>query len=322
VSRGRVAAVLLAVLLAPSAEAARSSGQPVALVTAERQDELLAVALPGGDVVRRVHLPADPENVIAMPGRAAVVVVSARAGAVTILDSRTLRVVRVFRGFAAPHLAAFDPDRPFAYVTDDGAGQVVVIRLDRPRIVARLFVGVGAHHLALDPSGSRLWVALGERARFVAIVDTAKIAHPRLVGHFEPGFTVHDLAFSPDGRRVWLTSDDVTSVHVVDARTRRLLFSVPVGPPPQHVAFNEAVPHQVWLTSGYGRVLDLVDATSGSILRTRRTAYGSFNFATAGGLVVTSSLLTGTVAEYTSSLEPFRIVRVASSARDVALTVW
>ena len=200
-----------------------------------------------------------------------------------------------------------------------------MIRLARPRIVARLQVGLGAHHLAFAPDGRRLWIALGERAHTVVIVNTTKRARPRLAGRFDPGFTVHDLAFSPDGTQVWLTSDDQTSVHVVSARTHRLLFSVPVGAPPQHVAFNDQVErfaHNVWMTSGYGSRIELVDTRSGRILRTAKAPYGSFNLATEGSLVVTSSLLTGTLSEFDAQLRPLLSVRLAGSTRDVALTVW
>ena len=319
-----LATLLVAALCAASAGAARQGGQPVALVTAEQQNQLLAVELPEGKIVRRVTLPADPENVIGGPGLTTVVV-SAKAGTVTLLDGRTLRVVKTLRGLRSPHLAAFSADGEYAYVTDDGSGDLVVIRLARPRIVDRLFVGVGAHHLAFNPNGKRLWIALGERAHTVAIVNTSSRAHPRLVGHYTPGFTVHDLAFSPDGQQVWLTSDDQTSVHVVSPRTHRLLFSVPVGAPPQHVAFNNQVQrlaNRAWLTSGYSSRIELVDSRTGRILRTAKIPYGSFNIATSGSLVVTSSLLTGTVSEYDEQLRPLLSVHLAASTRDVAVTLW
>lgn len=324
----RLLALLLALALLPlfatRAGARDAGGQPVALVTAERENVLLAVDLTGGRVLRRVTLPADPENVIAEPG-VTTVVVSSKAGAVTLLDWRTLRIVKVFRGFRTPHLAAYAPDSEWAYVTDDSSGELVVIRLARPRIVARLFVGLGAHHLSVTPSGNRLWVALGERARTIAIVDTDHPGRPRLLRRFQPGYTVHDVAFSPDGREVWLTSDDETGVHVVSAANGRLLFTLPVGPPPQHVAFAEdvaALAHRAWLTSGYDSRIVLVDTRSGKIVRVHTAPYGSFNLAASGDLVVTSSLLGGTLSEFSFRLRPLLSVKLADAARDVAVTVW
>jgi YVTN family beta-propeller protein len=134
-----------------------------------------------------------------------------------------------------------------------------------------------------------------------------------------PHLTVHDLAFSPDGRRVWLTSDDEERVYVVDTRTRRVLFSVPAGPPPQHVVFDQ---RHAFVTSGYGSRIELVDPKHGTVLRTVRQPYGSFNVATSGGLVATSSLLNGRLRELSGLLQPLRTVKVAGATRDVALTVW
>lgn len=325
-ARSLLALVVLAVLCSSSAGAKTSGGQPVALVTAERQNQLLAVTLPQGRVVRRVSLPADPQNVIVGPVPSPTVAVpSPKAGAISLLDGRTLRIRRVLRGFSSPHLAAFSADGRYLFVSDDGSGQLVVIRVSKPTVVARLFVGVGAHHLAVNPNGQELWIALGERARAIAFVDIRRPPHPRLLGRFAPGFTVHDLAFSPDGQQVWLTSDDETSVHVVSARTRRLLFSVPAGRPPQHVAFNYQVGalwNRVWLTSGYGSRIELVAARDGRVLRVQHAAYGSFNVAVAGGLVVTASLLNGTVSEFSDTLRPLRALKVAASTRSVALTVF
>ena len=74
-------ALLAFLVLAPSA-AGRAETSTVAIVTAEQQNEVLAVSLPSGTVRRRVKLPADPENVAV--GLHKVVVASPDAGAVTL----------------------------------------------------------------------------------------------------------------------------------------------------------------------------------------------------------------------------------------------
>lgn len=89
--------VTLAVAASPSSNAARLGGTPVALVTAETENELVEVEVPDGRILGRLHLPDDPQNVVATNHLA--VVVSTSAGAVTLVDPSPLRVVRVFRGF-------------------------------------------------------------------------------------------------------------------------------------------------------------------------------------------------------------------------------
>jgi DNA-binding beta-propeller fold protein YncE len=322
--------VSLAALVLPAASAVArpSGGTPVALVTAETENQLIAVSLPDGKVLRRVAVAADPENVVA--NQKVALVVSPGSGAVSVLDARTLRTRKVLHGLGAPHLAALDPSGKWAFVTDDARGQLDVVSLTQLRIVKRLFVGTGAHHLSVSRFGKRIWIALGEHAHQIAIVDTSRPAHPRLLRRFDPGLVVHDLAFSPDGR-IWVTSATDRAVRVLSPRTGRALFSVQVGPPPQHVVFgvSSRAPSSLasgyayaYLTSGYASRIELVDARGGRIVRIASAPYGSFNVTTIGSNVVTSSLIRGTVTDFDSNLRLRRTIRVAPAARGVAGVVW
>src|SRR3954453_12211092 len=53
-------AVLAVSVLAPTSAAREAGGTPVALVTAETLDKLLAVELPSGRVLKRLRMPSDP----------------------------------------------------------------------------------------------------------------------------------------------------------------------------------------------------------------------------------------------------------------------
>jgi DNA-binding beta-propeller fold protein YncE len=319
--------LLLALLAVPASHAARMGGQPVALVTAETQNALIAVELPSGRILKRLPMPADPQNVEA--GARTAVVVSTRAGAVTLVDVFALRIRKVIRGFAAPHIAALSPDGRYAYVTDDARGQLVVIGLAHGRVLRRLFVGLGAHHMAISPDGNRLWVALGERARAITIVDTARPTRPRIVRRLVPDGPAHDLAFSPGGNRVWVTHDDRSTITLYDARSGRPVVTLLAGRPPQHVTFSEFAlntsnpQHFAYVTSGYDGALRIFYAESHRLLRTTSVPYGSFNASSRLGLLATASLMRGTLAELDASppWRRLRTARVAPAARDVALAV-
>jgi serine/threonine-protein kinase len=286
---------------------------PIALVTAETENRLLAVDLRTGRVIRRERMPRDPENVVA--GGVAVVV-SAASGTVTVLDPRSGHRYHEVSGFDSPHIPALVPGGDYAYVTDDAAGTLTAIGLTAGRRVATVAVGAGAHHLAFSPNGRRLMVALGESARTIVVLNTSDAARPRVIGRLHPGFSVHDLSYSPDGRRVWVTSAAGRDVAVLSARTHRLLFRVPVGPPPQHVAFTGG---DAYLTSGYGRSIERVDGVSGRVLNTAATPYGSFELDAGQGYVVTSSLLRGTLTVFDPRLGARRVVRLAPATRDLAI---
>jgi DNA-binding beta-propeller fold protein YncE len=309
-------AVLVAVV-ALGGGSARGGGSPVALVTV--QDSLLAIALPSGKVLRRLRMPADPENV-AVVGAWHAVVVSPRARAVTVLSLPSLRIVRVLRGFSDPHVVGATADLQGVYVTDDGSGQLVAIRFSpRPHVARRVFVGLGAHHFAVSPAGNEAWIALGGRARTIVVVDVSDPWRPKVVGRFDPGFAAHDVSFSSDWR-VWVTAADRRSVTIFDTRTLRPVARIAAGAPPQHVAIGYL--DDAFVTSGYGSSLEIVDRSSGRIRRTVRVPYGSFDLTVGGGFAVTSSLLRGTVTEVTDTGRVWLSKRFAPAARGVAVAAF
>jgi DNA-binding beta-propeller fold protein YncE len=295
----------------------RHDSPPQALVTDETQNRLLIVDLPSGRVSRRVKLPADPEDIATIGNGGVVVVVSSRAGTVTALDRDTLRRIRTFGGFDEPHIVAISPDGQHAYVTDDALGTVTAIRLSDMQVTSIVRVGAGAHHVTFSPDQQRAWVALGEAASRIAILDTTNVEHPRVIGYFKPGFPAHDLSFNPSGRQVWVTSASGPDVTAFDAASRRALFRVPAGAPPQHIDFEGSY---AYLTSGYGGMIEKVDAATGRVITRSSAPYGSFELAADDGYVVTSSLLRGTLAIYTPDLRRLRIVTIAPSAREVAIS--
>lgn len=294
-----------------------SPAPPQALVTAETENQLLVVDLPSGRIVRAVPLPADPEDLAAVGRGGVVVAISSRAGKVTVLDRRTLRRIKTFAGFDQPHIAAISPDGQYAYITDDSRGTLTVIRLGDLRETSTVAVGAGAHHLTFSPNRRRVWLALGESASQIMILNTADPAHPHLIGSFDPGFPAHDLGFSPNGREVWISSAAGADITAFDAVTHRAMFRVPVGPAPQHLAFDGAY---AYVTSGYGSTIAKVDASSGRVVKRTSAPYGSFELAAADGYVATSSLLRGTLAIYTPGLALLRVVKLAPATREVAIS--
>jgi DNA-binding beta-propeller fold protein YncE len=310
---------VVAALLLPSSVAAQPAEQPVALVTAETTNEVIAVSLGphGGHVLRRVHL--DDPLMIAAPPHGPAVVVNP-SGTVTLLAWRTLRPIAVLHSFRTPKVAAVASSGRLAYVTDEGSGDLSVIDLADRKIVGRVYVGLEAHHLGVSPDGRWVWVALGETAKTIVRVDSSDPRKPRVIGRFQPRFGAHDVSFAPDGRTVWVTSPSTSSVSGYSVGGR-LLWTAGAGKPPGHVAFSGG---RALVPSGYGSLLSAFTWHSPSRAPGRTSApYGSFNLATYGPWVVTTSLFTGQVSEYRAGdLHRLWTTKVAPAARYVAISVW
>jgi DNA-binding beta-propeller fold protein YncE len=308
-------------LFLPSPVGATFGGRPVALVTAETANEVVAVSLGshGGRILQRVHLPG--ALMIAAPERGPAVVVSTN-GTVTLLASHTLRPIKVFHAFRAPKVAAVAPDGRLAYVTDGRTGELSVIDLQSRSIVSRVFVGAQAHHLGVSPNGRLIWVALGEAAKTIVRLDASNPRKPRVIGRFRPEFGAHDIAFSPGGGTVLVTSPTGSTVTAYSGSRRpRLLWYAGAGRAPGHVVFSGS---SALVSSGYGSRLSAFSWRSPSRApRIARVPYGSFNLATHGAFVVTTSLFTGQVTELrVGDLHRLWTTKVAPAARYVAISVW
>jgi DNA-binding beta-propeller fold protein YncE len=306
-------------LLLASPVAATPQGRPVALVTAETSNEVLAVSLGprGGRVLRRIHL-ADPLMIAAAPRGPAVVVDP--SGTVTLLAWHTLQPIKAFHSFRSPKVAQIAPSGRLAYVTDERTGDLSVIDLRRRKIVGRVFVGLGAHHFTISPDGRRVWVALGETAKVIVRLNASNPRRPRVVGRLHPPHGAHDVAFTPDGTFAWVTSPTASQVAVYSAGGK-LLEGTEAGRGPQHVAFSGS---DALISSGYSSSLESIAWRSPyHSLRTVAVPYGSFNLATYGGFVVTTSLFNGQVTELrVRDLHRLWTTKVAPAARYVAISVW
>jgi DNA-binding beta-propeller fold protein YncE len=316
-------AAITFVLLSPASGAATSSGQPVALVTAETANEVLAVSLGkyGGHILRRVHI--DEPLMIASASHGPAVVVNPR-GTVTLLAWHTLQPIKTFHGFRAPKVAEVTPNGRLAYVTDERTGDLTMIDLRQRRIVGRVFVGLRAHHFGISPDGRRIWVALGETATTIVRLDASNPRRPRAVGRFHPRFGAHDIAFAPSGGTVLVTSpsNSTVSAYAAGGRHPRLLWYAGAGRGPEHVVFSGA---EAVVSSGYSSSLHALrwrHPSAGDQARAE-VPYGSFNLATYGGFVVTTSLFTGQVTELRGGdLHRLWTTTVAPAARYVAISVW
>jgi hypothetical protein len=239
---------------------------------------------------------------------------------VTLLGWHSLRPLKVFHGFSDPQVARISPGGRFAYVADGGSGEVSVIDLARQRIVDRVYVGLQAHHMSFSPDGRRLWIALGEVATTIVRLDTSNLARPHVAGRLHPRFPGHSIGFAPDGRAVWVSSARAPHVTVYSARTGKVVRVLRAARAPQEIAFSGA---RALVTSGYGSSLQAFLWRTYRRLGRVPMPYGSFNLATFGGQVVTSSLFTGQIVELEAgTLRRFWTAKVAPETRYVAISLW
>jgi len=287
----------------------------LALATADTESHVAVLEPATGRVRARLATIEEPRSIEAAGGGRAVVAHTS-SGAVSLLEGAPLRVRRVLRGMAEPRYTAIAPDARHAYVTDSGTGELIVIDLERGRVVGGAEVGALARHLAIAPHGRTLWVALGSRAAAVAVVDLSEPRRPRARGLLHPPFLAHDVACSPGGRRLWISSGDRFELALYAPGGPRPLAVLPAGAPPQHVSFGAG---RAYVASGDDGSLQVQRVSDGKLLARTAVAKGSFNVQHGAGLVVTPSLDDGTVTIVGEGGRVIARNRIAAAAHDACL---
>jgi DNA-binding beta-propeller fold protein YncE len=312
VNRREFVTAVCALAIAPEAVARNLGGTLVGLVTADLESRVVSIDLSTGRLLRHIPTLRGPRS-IERVGRTAVVAHTAH-GAVSLIDGPRLRVQEVLHDFDEPRYTAASPEGRYAFVTDSGSGEVVVVDVIRGRVVRRLAVGGPARHVSVD--GGRLWTALGTKASRIAVADVGDPLRPRLLGRIKVPFLAHDVGFAPRDGVVWVTSGDRREVALFDAATARSVRRISADAPPQHVTFNGRL---AFVTSGDDGTLRTHDAGNGSVLRSARIPFGSYNVADALGFVLMPSLSRGTLCLADRNGRVRRSVRVARSSHDACL---
>ena len=288
----RAAAIpFLLALEGPRALAAARPRGPLALVTADVESRVVAYDLATRRVVRHIETLAGPKSIETVGDGTAALAAHSALGAVTLIDAATLGVRAVIHGFAEPRYTAAAPDGRHAFVTDAGSGEVITVDVRRARIVARTPAGARARHLSLDGASRRLWTALGFSAAEIVVLDITHPTRPRVVATIEPPFPAHDVVFAPGGAHAWVSSGTERALAVYDTRTRKALFTLAAGKPPQHITFTGAA---AYVTSDDAvRVHRLHD---GKLIRETAVTEGSYNVTHGAARVLTPSLERGTLS--------------------------
>jgi DNA-binding beta-propeller fold protein YncE len=301
--------------------AGSAGGTPLALVTADLESHVVAVDVSSGAVLRRLRTPADPRSIESV-GVIGALVAHTAGGRMTLIDS-DLRVRPIVGELGAPRYTAVSPDSRLAYVTDSERQEVVVVELSGRRVVGRVAVGGPCRHLSIDRGGTRLWVALGNKAASLAVVSLSEPRRPRVVGTVRPPFLAHDVGFTPGGGRVWVTSGDRGRIAIYDAPNGTLVRTIAADAPPQHVTF---MGDRAFVTSGDDAVLR-VHALDGGRLRSAPVPVGSYNVQGSWDdrrtrrWILTPSLSSGTLSTFSPTGAALDELRVARSSHDACFIV-
>jgi len=262
VRRGLILFVLCALVMAGGAGGARTGGTPLAFVAIPDASEVAVVYLGTGQVVARVRVPRGPQELAVYHESARrnfVLVTSPAAGAVTMIDVGSRRIVKVWHGLGRPSDVVVDALR--AYVTDARRGRLIVLDLRSRRIVSRIEVGGRPHTLAVGD----LAVIADERRPSLTLVDPRR---RRVVGRMPAGGVVRSISKRPDTADVLVSYRGSGSIARLDWGQRRVVFRRVVGGRAGEVLVNFYAGDRVWVADEADGRVKLASLRDGRVLRT------------------------------------------------------
>ena len=129
---------------------------------------------------------------------------------------------------------ALSADRARLYVSQPAAGKVAAVDTADWKVVAEIDAGPRPGRLALEPDGSRLWVAV---AGGLAAIDTSSLA---VAGKIPAGpESAHrDLVLSEDGRRLFAIESQAKTLTVIDTARLAKLGEVELPAAPTSVSWS------------------------------------------------------------------------------------
>ncbi|MBD92709.1 MAG: hypothetical protein CL482_00415 [Acidobacteria bacterium] len=172
------------------------------------------------------------------------------------------------------------PDAPpppyVVYVTNEGSGDLSVIRGDTHEVTATIPLGKRPRGIKVGPDGQQLFVALSgsppappgvdedtlpppdRAADGVGIVD---IAEQRVVNVLRAGTDPEQIAVSADGTRVFVANEDAALASIVDIATGDIVAELPVGGEPEGVTLSPDG-RWVYVTSENDSQVTVIDAAA------------------------------------------------------------
>ena len=146
-------------------------------------------------------------------GREVVLVANAEGGTVSVVDARTLRVLRELNVL---------PDGPEATLLEDDPAQALI----RQRVVEAAGGTNYAQDQDVSPDGRTLYVSRGHRGDVAAFdLGSGQLLWKAAI----PGFRSDHMTISRDGRLLYVSALTDNVVVVVDTRAQAIVGSAPAG---------------------------------------------------------------------------------------------
>ncbi len=248
------AALLLALAATPASAAS-------VFVASQGAGQLARIDTATDTVTATTQVPAGPAAVAA-DGRGRLYLSHPDAGAISIVEGGTGRVLKRLPYTGQAFGIAADADGRFVYVGDWTTGRVSRLSAETGGVEGVAAVGRDPANLVLDRAG-RIWVADRESHQ-VSVIDAARMER---IATIPVGTAPFALGLSPRQDRLYVANVRSNDLTVIDTVALKALATVPVGAMPYGVATSPDGA-RILVTNQHAGTVTVLDAASLTVTQT------------------------------------------------------
>ena len=188
-------------------------------------------------VVATVPVGEYPHGLRISPDGKYAYVANMKGGTVSVIDTGTMKEIAKIPVGKGPAQTGFVPDGSLAFVTLSQENRVALIDPVGRRAIGKIDVGTVPIQLHATPDGKTLFVAnQGTKRKPGTNVSVINLQTRQVVKTVETAPGAHGVAVDGEGKYVFVTNIYDNTVSVLDARSPKVIATVPVGREPNGIS--------------------------------------------------------------------------------------
>jgi YVTN family beta-propeller protein len=235
-------------------------------------NQLIFIDRANGQIAHRREA-SDPYQLGFSPDAKWFVATSLRLDRIDIYDGKDYRLVHRLPASSMPSHIGFSPDSSTAYVTLQGANNLMAIDLASGKPVWTAPVGRQPAGVLVRPSGNVLVAIMG--SDHIVEVDPKD---GKVLRRVQTGRGAHNFLLSPDGKVLYVSNRVAGSIAALDAETLAVTGVMPAPGGPDDMAWN-LDGQELWVTGRWRASVNVIDRAAGTLKATipvGRSPHGIF----------------------------------------------
>jgi YVTN family beta-propeller protein len=185
---------------------------------------------------------------------------------VSVIDTATNTVIATIPVGSNPRGIAVSPDDAFVYVANEvGTVSVIDTTSNTEVAVVNIGAGAGSQGIAVNPAGTRLYVA-NLTTNTISVIDTSSNT---VIDTISGGFlgSPYGVAVSPSGSRLYVANNGTGTVSVIDTSSNALVTNVSVGSGPLGLSVSPTG-NRVYVANQSSNSVSVIDTASNTVVAT------------------------------------------------------